>query len=215
MQNVVPPDALRSVEEQLAQRALADRHEAYATEVRKLIDATFTVTQRTGSVDPQVRDIVREAGLSNQAFYRHFPTKDALMLAVLADGRRQLVAYLERQVAATNDPEEQLRRFVAGVMAQARDANAADATRPFAINSARLAAQYPAEVAASRAELLDIARPAVLALGGNERDVELVHDLAMSRMNGAVVHSRRVDDGEVEQLVSFCLAGVGSHRHGT
>ena len=47
--------------------------------------------RREGSIDPQVRAIVQEAGLSNQAFYRHFSSKDASLLAVLADGQRQLV----------------------------------------------------------------------------------------------------------------------------
>src|SRR4051794_10379785 len=62
MQNVVPQASI-SVEQALADRALAGRRDAYAAEVRKLIDAAFAVTRRTGSVEPQVRDIVREAGL--------------------------------------------------------------------------------------------------------------------------------------------------------
>ena len=44
----------------------------------------FVVMRREGNIDPQVRAIVQEAGLSNQAFYRHFASKDALLLAVLA-----------------------------------------------------------------------------------------------------------------------------------
>jgi AcrR family transcriptional regulator len=202
MQNVVP------LEEQLADRALADRRETYSAEVRRLLDATFAVTRRTGSLDPQVRDIVREAGLSNQAFYRHFSSKDALMLAVLADGRRQLVAYLARQIGGAPTPDDRLRRFVRGIMAQARNIDAAEATRPFAVNTHRLAARFPTEVAASRTELLDLIRPAIHDLGGNDRDVEFVHDLAMARMHDALVQQRKPAPAEVDQLISFCLAGV-------
>jgi AcrR family transcriptional regulator len=222
MQNVVP------IEATLAERALAGRREHYAQEVRRLVDAAFAVTRRTGTLDPAVRDIVREAGLSNQAFYRHFPSRDALLLAVLADGRRQLVEYLAHRIATTDDPEEQLRRYVDGILAQARDRDAAAATRPFAGNTSRLAASFPEEVAASRAALLDILRPAIDALGGSEHDVEFVHDLAMARMHDALMQRRVPDAREVDALVHFCRGGIacradaaeprtaqrGSHSHG-
>ena len=206
MQNVVP------VEDALAERAVAERRRQYADEVRRLIDAAFTVMRTSGSLDPAVRDIVREAGLSNQAFYRHFASRDALLLAVLADGRRRLVDHLARRLAATDDSGEQLRRFVTGIMAQARDRDAADATRPFAVNGNRLFAQFPDQAQASRAELVALVLPAVRRLGGTDADAVLVHDLAMARMHDALVHRRVPDRREVQQLVDFCLSGV---RHGT
>jgi AcrR family transcriptional regulator len=214
VQNTVPARGVvaRTVEAEVAERALAGRRDQYAAEVRKLLDAAFVVMRRTGSIDPQVREIVRVAGLSNQAFYRHFPSKDALLLSVLADGRRQLVSYLERRLRDTDDPEQQLQRFIDGVMAQARDAEAADATRPFAINGNRLAAEFPDEVAASRRELLDLLRPSVTTLGGDDRDVEFVHDLTLTRMHDALLQRRVPDRGEVDRLVQFCRAGIRGGR---
>ena len=162
--------AVPSLEHEVADRAVADRRAAYAAEARRLIDAAFVVMRRTGSIDPQVRAIVQEAGLSNQAFYRHFASKDALLLAVLADGQRQLVAYLRAAAArAPTIPTEQVQRWIGGVMAQARDRDAAEATRPFACNGARLADLFPDR---SRGEPRRAARPArdraVHALGGND-----------------------------------------------
>ena len=209
-----PTSVSGSLEHEVAERAVAGRRDQYAAEVRRLIDAAFVVMRRTGSIDPQVREIVQAAGLSNQAFYRHFASKDALLLTVLADGRRQLVAYLRARLRGTDDPDEQLARFVDGVMAQARDTEAAEATRPFAINGNRLAAEFPDQVAASRTELLDLLRPAITALGGDAGDVELVHDLTMARMNTALVERRVPDRHEVQQLVQFCRAGIGA-THGT
>jgi len=222
VQNVVP------VEEILADRTLADRRDTYAAEVRKLIDAAFSVMERSGDIDPQVRDIVKAAGLSNQAFYRHFASKDALLLAVLADGRRQLVAYLDHRVRAARNPTAKVRAWVEGVMAQAIDARAAHATRPFALNGARLADRFPADLAASRAELAATLVPAVRALGGSDDDAVLVCELALARMNDAIAHRRAPSKTEVKNLVAFCLAGAthradiadprrakrGSHRHG-
>jgi len=206
VQNVVP------VEERLADATLAERRGQYAAEVRRLIDAAFSVMRTTGDIDPQVRDIVKTAGLSNQVFYRHFPSKDALMLAVLADGQRQLVEYLRARVASTSEPESQLRRWIEGVLAQARNPAAAEATRPFAINGARLADRYPDDLAASRAELLTTLAPSVRALGGTESDASFVCELALACMNDAIAHRRSPQPQEVQRLVAFCLAGV---LHGT
>jgi AcrR family transcriptional regulator len=211
VQNVVPALS-EGVEAAIADRGVADRRAAYATEARRLIDAAFVVMRRTGNIDPQVRAIVREADLSNQAFYRHFPSKDALLLAVLADGQRQLVAYLHRRVATTSDPAEQVQRWVSGVMAQARDREAAEATRPFACNSARLADLFPADLAACRAELVASLGPAVRARGGSDEDAELIYDLAFARMNDAIAHRRIPPRGEVQRLVDFCLAGITGER---
>jgi AcrR family transcriptional regulator len=206
VQNVVP------VEERLADATLAERRGQYAAEVRRLIDAAFAVMRTTGDIDPQVREIVKAAGLSNQAFYRHFPSKDALLLAVLADGQRQLVDYLRSRVASTADPELQVRRWVEGMLAQARNPAAAEATRPFAINGARLAERYPADLMATNDELLGTLAPSVRALGGTDQDASFVCELALGHMNGAITHRRSPQPEEVERLVAFCLAGV---RHGT
>jgi AcrR family transcriptional regulator len=206
VQNVVP------VEERLADATLAERRGQYAAEVRRLIDAAFAVMRTTGDIDPQVRDIVKAAGLSNQAFYRHFASKDALLLAVLADGQRQLVDYLRARLAAGADAEARVRVWIEGMLAQARNADAAEATRPFAINGARLADRYPADLAATRAELLGTLAPSVTELGGTDHDAAFVCELTLARMNDAIIQRRSPEPDEVRNLVEFCLAGV---RHGT
>jgi len=198
--------------EALADRALADRRDQYIDEVRRLLEAAFTVLQRSEDFEPQVREIVREAGLSNAAFYRHFPSRDALLLAVLADGRRQLVEYLSHRMEPAGDAASQVTRFIEGVLAQAQDPKAADATRPFAVNGSRLAARFPTEVAASRDDLLDLLRAPIHALGGDDQAVELVHDLVIARMNDALVARRTPSKREVSAIAAFCLAGV---RNGT
>ena len=85
-------------------RALAPRIEAYEEEVRRLVDATYRVIERTASVDPTVREILAEASLSTQAFYRHFRSKDELLVVLLDDGRQRLVDSLRRRMGAATDP---------------------------------------------------------------------------------------------------------------
>jgi hypothetical protein len=64
--------------------------------------------------------------------------------------------------------------------------------------------------------LLTTLAPVITALGGNERDTECVHDLAMQRLHDALAQRRAPDRKEIEHMVQFCLAGVrGSQTDGT
>ncbi len=92
--DVLDPGAGPSVVDDLAGRAVDERRAAYADEVRRLIDAAYAVMRESGDIEPRVGDVVKAAGLSNQAFYRHFASKDALLLAVLTDGRQRLLGTL-------------------------------------------------------------------------------------------------------------------------
>jgi AcrR family transcriptional regulator len=216
MENVVPASGgdAATLATRAASRALVDRYKAYADDVQRLIDAGFAVMRRTDGIDPRVSDIVHEAGLSNQAFYRHFRGKDELLLAILDDGQRRLVDYLERRMAAGPNPgREQVRRWVEGVMEQARNPEAADNTRPFAINGTRLADRFPEEAARSRELLLRPLRDAVAAAGGNpERDADAIYHLTMGHMHDALVRRVAPSRRDVEHIVQFALDGLGGRR---
>ena len=213
MQNTVPAgaelDGATPVAERVASRTLAGRTEAYADEVRRLVDAGYTVMRRTGTLDPRVSDIVREARLSNQAFYRHFRGKDELLVAILDDGQHQLLTYLECRMANVGPGPERVRAWVGGVMEQARNPAAADNTRPFAINNARLADRFPDEVARSRELLVAPLRDAVANAGGDpQRDADAIYNLAIGCMNDALVSRRRPTKDDVEHLEQFVLGGL-------
>jgi AcrR family transcriptional regulator len=125
MGNVVPGEA-RGVADRIALKTLAKREAEYAGEVRRLIDAAIEVMQQCGTASrPRVSDIVAAAGLSNDAFYRHFRSKDALVTAILEDGAERLRSYLAYQMTKERNPEGQVRRWVAGVLSQADEGIAA------------------------------------------------------------------------------------------
>jgi AcrR family transcriptional regulator len=167
------------------------------------------VMRRTGTLDPRVHDIVREAGLSNQTFYRHFRGKDELLVAILDDGQRQLLTYLEHRMAGAGPGAARVRAWVGGVMEQARNAAAAENTRPFAINTARLADRFPDEVARSRELLVRPLRDAVADAGGDpQRDADAIYNLAIGCMNDALVSRRRPTEDDVEHLEQFVLGGL-------
>lgn len=203
MQNVVP------VERDFAERSLRGRADAYADEVRRLIDAAYSVMRETGAIDPRVSDIVATAGLSNQAFYRHFRGKDELLLAVLEDGQRRLVTTLGRHMEPLSPGAPRVRAWVEVILEQARNKDAAANTRPFALNNVRLADHFPAETARQREQVVLPLREAVADAGGDPTDADAIYHLTMGRMQDALVRREVPSAEEVARFTSFALRALG------
>jgi AcrR family transcriptional regulator len=195
---------MENVVSTLAGRSLAERHEAYATEIRTLLDAALVVMRRDETIDPRVSDIVATAGLSNQAFYRHFRGKDELLVALLDDGRQRLLTTIERRMARAEGATDQVRAWIDAVLAQARDPEAAAATRPFALNGDRLAVKLPGETQGSRDRLVEPLRELV----GDAAAVAIYH-VAMGTVHDALVERRTPTRAESEAVVEFALKGAG------
>jgi AcrR family transcriptional regulator len=58
---------------------------------RKVLDAAHAVFLRSG-VAASLDEVARTAGVGPGTLYRHFPTRDHLVLAVIADGLREIAA---------------------------------------------------------------------------------------------------------------------------
>ena len=111
----------------------------------RIVESTFAIIERTGTLDPSMREILAEAGLSTQTFYRYFTSKDELMLALLDEGRRRLLASLQRRMQRSTVPTEQVRAWIQGVLAQASNTTAASRTRPWVMSEQRLSELFPDE----------------------------------------------------------------------
>jgi AcrR family transcriptional regulator len=159
--------------------------------------------RRDETIEPRVSDIVRTAGLSNQAFYRHFRGKDELLVALLDDGRQRLLATIERRMSRVDGPAAKVRAWIDAVLAQARDPEAAAATRPFAVNGDRLAVRFPAETQASRDRLVDPLRPIV----GDAAALAIYH-VAMGTVHDALIARRTPSRADAEAIVEFSLRGA-------
>lgn len=204
------------VVDQTIDRSLAGRRETARGEVERLVRAAFTMIEKSGGLDPKVSDILAEAGLSNQAFYRHFRSKHELLVAVLDEGIRGLADYLAARMESAAGPVAAIREWVRGMAAQAQDPAGAKASRPFALARGRLAEAFPGEVARSRAQLtaplraaLDAARaagayPAVVP----EQDAEALYHLMMGWIETRLVEGRIPEAAEVERLESFVMSGL-------
>jgi AcrR family transcriptional regulator len=120
---------MNAVTARIARQWVERRGVDHESEVRRLLDAALDVVRRSGTTSrPRVTDIVAAAGVSNDAFYRYFPSKDALFAAILEDGTERLKSYLAHQMAKEPTAEGQVGRWVDGVLAQAADDDSASTT---------------------------------------------------------------------------------------
>jgi len=213
------PSLAQTFARRAIERSTAEREAAYVEEITLLVEATYRLIEKTGTFEPPLRDILKAAGLSTQAFYKHFRTKDELLLVLLDDGRRRLLGYLEHRMSKAATAEERVRAWIEGVLAQAANAKAAKRTKPFMVNQDRLTDQFPAEQQASFDLLIDLLES---ALGGltrasvdrrlRRRDAEAIYHATFGGLRAHLIHGTRPGRAEIDHLVTFCLNGAARKR---
>jgi AcrR family transcriptional regulator len=196
----------------VVERSLAPRERALVDEVNRIIEATYRVISRTETVDPPLRAILEEAGLSTPAFYRHFHSKDELLVGLLEQGWATLRGYLAHQMEKAADPAGEIAAWVRGMLAQADDPDAARRARPFAVNLARLAARFPEEYRASRDSLITLLVAPVQQVRGVDGDVwpdvVATYDVVKAAQERHLVERTTSSSAEVDHLVAYVLAAI-------
>jgi AcrR family transcriptional regulator len=197
-------------------RSIEKRRATAQSEIESLVSAALNVIRRTGRLEPTVSDILAEAGLSNQAFYRHFRSKHELLVAVLDRGIRGLATYLRGRMAHADSPMDAIREWIRGIAAQAGDPDGAQATRPFVLARGKLAESFPAEVARSATQIKAPLRAALERAVDSgeapeadpERDSEALYLLMMGFVEARLLEGRIPQRDEVAHLETFILSGL-------
>jgi AcrR family transcriptional regulator len=195
---------------------MSGRVAAATQEVEQLVEATYRVVSREGNVDPRVRDILLEAGLSTQVFYRHFRSKDDLLLVLFDDGRRRLADYLAHRIAKARTPAARLRAWIEGMLAQAADPQAAARTRPFLTGLPRLRETFPREHAESEAVLVgllsaiieDGAAVSTMKTTDPTRDAQAIYTMTLGAMEAHLFARTAPSRSETGHLVEFALRAL-------
>lgn len=205
-----PVTDVSDVASRIAQRALAKRGASYADEVRRLLDAALGLMRRQGtSARPRVSDIVAAAGLSNDAFYRHFPSKDALVAALLEDGTDRLRSYVAHQMTKADDPAERVRAWVRAILSQA-DADIAATTRAVLWNAGVLTADLRSPSPSASARLAGLLEAPFAALGSDspEFDATLAAYLTFGKLGDHVARQAEPTREDIDRVTAFCLRAV-------
>lgn len=134
------------VSRQLVERATGRARAKSADEVGRLLSAAETVLGRAGYAGLRVDNVLREAGLSTRAFYRHFQGKSELFLALFDREIERADERLRTKVAAADGPEAQVRAWIEANLALAFDPRLARRTRLFLVERHVVATEFPSEV---------------------------------------------------------------------
>jgi AcrR family transcriptional regulator len=191
----------------IAARTLAKRGPDYTTEVRRLLDAALAVIAEHGTTArARVADVVAAAGLSNDAFYRHFPSKDALVAALIEDGTLRLASYVAHQMDKEASPDGKVRRWVEGVLSQTDGETAATTLAVLWNGSSFNSGMTPASHNAS-VPLAALLHGPFTALGSAAPvlDASLVAHATLGKVSEHLLGGTRPSPDELDHIVRFCI----------
>jgi len=204
------PNGKNDVAARIAQRTLAEREAGYSAEVRRLLDAGREVMRRKGAGKrATVAEIITEAGLSNEAFYRHFPSKDALVAAILEDGTDRLRSYLAHQMAKDSEPARQVRRWVEGVLSQAVDEDVAATTLAVLWNAGGAGDQLGSSAASAPLAQLLVGPLAALGSSRPELHATLAGHALVGLLGDHLWARTRPTRTEVDEVTAAVLRTAG------
>jgi TetR/AcrR family transcriptional regulator len=162
----------------IGQDKLAITHSPGASELARksapnrkaeIIAACLDLADRMGPDRMTTNDIAQAVGLSQPGIFRHFPTKQALWLAVAEDVSRRLNAAWDHALAQADTPEARLRALI---FAQLQQISATPAL-PMVLHSRELNIDNPALRDAFRTKLAAFQGHLVAALTQMQREARL------------------------------------------
>ena len=169
------------------------------------------------------QELIKEAGIALQTFYRHFDGKDQLLVAVIQDMIADACDAFEQAAANVDDPLERLHIYIATALRGLQNAPGGVGPGFITAEHWRLQQEFPDEIAAATAPFaalvqreLERAEAAGLASPGDvERDGWLITRLVMAEYHHYAFRPDTVDaDRLAEDVWRFCLTGIGAEPPG-
>lgn len=165
------------------------------------------------------QDLIKEADVALQTFYRHFGGKDQLLVAVVGDLIRAHCEQLAKQAEALGDPVERLRFYVTSTLRALEDTPEGRGGAQFMTSQHwKLQQTHPKELAEATApfahliqrELESGTKAKVFDSQDPERDAWIINKLVMSAFHEFAFapddpHAATAAD----DIWRFCLAAIG------
>ncbi|MDT3439200.1 MULTISPECIES: TetR/AcrR family transcriptional regulator [unclassified Pseudofrankia] len=183
-------------------------------QTRDLVDAARRLIAVKGS-SFTTQDLVKEAGVSMQTFYRHFAGKDQLLLAAIEDIVAESTEGYEQAARELPDPMARLRHHLLSVVAPLTDNPSL--ARFVTSEHWRLRERFPDEIAAADRPFVDLIErdlraaqdAGLLPPSDSGRDAETIAQFAMSVFHHyAFARGPRPLDDLGDYLWDFCLGGI-------
>ena len=186
----------------------------------ELIATAWQVLDRTGFEGFKVASVMRAAGTSARVFYRHFDSKDDLLVELLRDESRRGAMRIDRLVEATDTATEAVRLWIAASTSAAAMPKLQPRTRLFANLTQRLEGHQEA-IAESR-EMLRRSLLAAIEAGCRSGEFTspdpLGDTIRIQSLCGAVINDllqyRTTDDPAmlIAGVQEFTLRALGATR---
>ena len=187
-----------------------------ATHVRSMLDAAHRLIREKGDDGFTTQELVKEAGVALQTFYRYFASKDELLLAVLADAMNDACTRWAAAASQLPDPIARLRYYITAVI-DVLDTEGGDrGTAQFIVTTHwRLHRIFPEELAEAEQPFVNLLLAEVnagvaarlLAPANPEWAAWFTAELVRSVYHNYAYAPR---DPEVkEHLWQFCLSALG------
>lgn len=213
--------SMSRAEERAAERSAAVQRSRtrIATQVRSMLDAALRLIREKGD-SFTTQELVKEAGVALQTFYRYFASKDELLLAVIADAMADACSRWEVAAGELPDPIARLHFYITTVIADLDDQVGEGGTARFVVSTHwRLHRIFPAELAEAEKPFVDLllteitaaSKAGLLAPPNPEWDAWFITELIRA-VYFYYAYAPREADAQ-ERLWEFCLAALGGHQH--
>jgi TetR/AcrR family transcriptional regulator len=208
-------------EERAAERSAAVQRSRtrIANQVRSMLDAALRLIREKGDDSFTTQELVKEAGVALQTFYRYFASKDELLLAVIADAMTDACARWEVAAAELPDPLARLRFYITAVIEVLDSEGGEGGTAKFVVSTRwRLHRIFPTELAEAEKPLADLllteinaaTEAGLLNPTNPEWDAWFIVELVRAVYHYYAYAPREHDAHE--RLWEFCLAALGGNR---
>jgi len=184
---------------------------------RQIVEAARRLISARGTAWT-TQELVQEASVAIKTFYKHFGSKDQVLLAVLEDMIAEGCATFVEQARALPDPLARLRFYVTAVITGLDHDDGSDLGPRFVTSEHwRLQQLYPEEVALASRPFTELLVPEIRAAAeagllhpkDTEYDAWLVNQLAMAVYHHYAFSTSEPHEQVADRLWSFCLAALG------
>jgi AcrR family transcriptional regulator len=185
-----------------------------------MVKAAMELAEERGGASFTVQDVLLRAGVSLQTFYRHFPGKDELILAVIEESVCAQTASYRREIAGIEDPVARVEFIVKAPFLGGKRRSLS----PMIVREhLRLMEDHAREVRAADDSYREVLREAIEAAQAAHRfagvdaaeESEMIMALVLTRYHNFVLGVvARSATKEAEHVWRFCLAALDRPRSG-
>jgi AcrR family transcriptional regulator len=205
------PEARLGWQDRALDRTLADARARDVERMERCVSAARELATETTSANFTVAQIAARARLSLKSFYRCFPGKDELLLALLEDDSHIGARALAQRVGQRADPEAGLHACVTELFSLIVDSGQLGYASVLVREHRRLSEHYPLELRVALAPLVELLAEHIDAATPTRdarRDAETMFRILLSGIDDVVV-GRVTDARELaDYLWQFCWTGL-------